>query len=469
MSNAQNITTAVLEVAVHAFSNGDPKPIDEVLSRRKFLTLTAKDRALLTEIDAVRQEGGGLDLLRPRLLANHIDLLERLEKIETDNLGLSPAWWMTQWDLLQRPFLSQELSALAGDLGRGETDVEAARQRIEQTFKVYQANGSIQEETFMTQVSNDPTVEPVAAPPMAWIDGLLFPGYVNLSGTWKSGKTWFCLVASICIQAGIPFLGRNVRKGKVAWIQIDMPVWSFLNYCRQLRAGMGLPEIGIPFMSDGRIDLKLPEHQRQLAAKLKELGTEILFIDSGRGVSTVKENDSDEVAGITRSFLCAELRDRLGITVVLITHAAKGGTGSRGSGEWDAACDSTMVFTKTDPDSDTTTVSCRGRHFPATFTFEIDDLGADGGDGVALREVEARKPGRPPTTDTKVEDFLRAAPAGEWYSLRSISASKKDGGAGVRFGKAKEEVERLCGRGLVEHDGGTEGSRKWRWCPNCRG
>ncbi len=461
------LTLEILKAAVTAWNLGDPLLLDEAIAKRSLLVLGAAGSRLLDVLAACRGEGLGINDVSTRLAVDPERTAEAnlLDQLMRDGQLLSPTTWRELWERATVPHIGAELAALASEMASGGIlsadaifHLDGVRERL--------SSAAPQEDIFDVAIANDPEREPKIILPEPWIEDLLMPGYTTVSGPWKSGKTWLMLAASIAIASGRDLFGRKVKKGKPAWLQLDMPTWSFLDYCKMLRLGMDLPEVGIPFFSDGRIDLKRPDHQAALSKKIADLGIEILFIDSGRAASTVKENESDEVAGLVRKLFCAELRDRLGCSVVLITHAAKGANGgTRGSGEFDAAADSCLSFTRGE-EGDPIQVTGRGRHPGIKFAFEIEDL-TEHGLGVALREAEpaekAKAKPKPPKEDValKVENLLRGNVA--WFSIKAIKEQ-----AGGRHQNVKAALMHLLDKALIEHDGEPESRRRWRWCLNCR-
>ncbi len=461
------LTLEILQAGVGAWINDSPLLIDEAIAKRHLLVLGAVAERLLDALAACRQDGLGLDDASTRLAVDlerkaEADLLEHLLR---EPRVISPTVWRELWERAAVPHIGAELAALANEMASGGILSADALLRID-GVRERLSSAAPQEDLFEVAIANDPEREPKIELPEPWVEDLLMPGYTTVSGPWKSGKTWLCLAASICIASGREFLGRATKKGSPAWLQLDMPSWSFIEYCRLLRLGMRLPEVGIPFFGNGRIDLKRPDHQAALVKKLEALRVDILFIDSGRAASTVKENESDEVAGLVRKLFCAELRDRRGCSVVLITHAAKGANGgTRGSGEFDAAADSCLSFARAE-EGEPIQVTGRGRHPPVKFAFTIEDQ-TDNGLGVVLREADTTEKAAPKKgnkTAQRVEDFLRSAPAGEWLSLRKVHEKAKG-----RYGAVRVAVRDLWGKGLVEHDDEADENRwKWRWREECR-
>jgi hypothetical protein len=463
------VSREIIRGAVHQWDlRGDPAWIEKLLTDQRLLKINAEEIALLETLSNAIREGLAYPDYERRLVADGDPTADFLLKVKDQGDILTVSTWEHLWSKLRGPILAQKLQSEATLLGDSAFPIKESQARIFALFEEEITKSQVEEDLFKVEITNNPEKEPKIEPPPCWIEGLLYPGYSTVSGPWKGGKTWLTLGASIAIAAGVPFLGRPTKQGRPAWLQLDMPTWSFVDYCRLLRAGMSLPIVDVPFFGDGRIDLKLPEHQRRLAQALENLQTEILFIDSGRAASSVEENNSDEVLTVTRKFICAQVRDRLGISVVLINHAAKGiQGGSRGSGEWDAAADSCLKLSK---DEDTITLKGSGRHPPVEMVFTIDDLTKNGG-GVAIRELDKeewreanREKVRKTSGPSRVENFLRAADPENWHSIRAIKES-----AGVGHRAIPGELQRLRDRGLIEsRPCSNNRGEEWRWCLECR-
>jgi hypothetical protein len=269
----------------------------------------------------------------------------------------------------------------------------------------------------------DPENEPNLVVPEPLIEGLLFPGYTMAYGKWKRArKTTAFLAMALCIQAGVPFLGRRVKRSRCAWVQRDMPINLFVQYGRKIRAGLNLPPTPIPFIGDP-INLADQGDQNLLLERLDEFPEEkrieVLFLDSSRSITRSKENDSDEVSLFVRGFLCNELRDKRGLSVVLVGHPGKHQDSVRGAGEWEAAADTVLTFTPYPGDRSKpwryTEILGEGRQSAGELAFSIKD-DSDFGGACVLSEVDeeskAREQGKDPTDTlkTRILKFVEENP-----------------------------------------------------------
>jgi hypothetical protein len=319
----------------------------------------------------------------------------------------------------------------------------------------------------------DPATDTDFPVPEALIDGILFPGLTLIHGTWKRARKTLCAVdMAYCLESGLPFLGRTVKKTRCLWVQRDMSAGKFMEYTRELRAGLGLPPIRIPLVVE-RMDIRKPADQERLLDTLKEYKPELLFLDSSRALTgNMDENESAEVAELTRTFLIDKVRDGLKIHVVLIGHPSKGGKTARGSGEWEAAADSIMHFAPHFPEGaehpDYTLVTGFGRHEDFTFAFTLDFPGERGGEGWALREVapedvaDAARVVKERTKDQSDQgavEALRNLPEGQgWLTISALRSTLNRGQHAMR-----RALIALVGRGVLETNGRVGKSLRYRF------
>jgi len=384
------LARAVMLAAVHPWHvDADHERIERCAAHAdvftgRFRSLLADVRSYISEAD----EDAAAALLRAEGKIAAADLLDELA---ADGGRMSDAVFADTFSRLAAKRDAERLYDIAIDLDHGDVTPADAWRRIDDIRRDANASGDPGDiaELFTPALFNDPLDEPPAEEPRWWWAGRLVEGYTVCSGRWKSCKTWLALALSQHIAIGESLFGLAVRQGNPAWLQLDMPTAAFLRYARLLRQGMKLSERSMPFWSSNRIDLARADHQDALVEQIERLKIDILFVDSGRAASTVKENESDEVSRLVRGLFCGRLRDELGCSVVLITHAAKGSTGgTRGSGDWDAAADSLLRVERGEK-SERIGVKTTGRHAPAEFAFGLEDLSAFGG-GVSLFDASGR-------------------------------------------------------------------------------
>jgi len=284
--------------------------------------------------------------------------------------------------------------------------------------------------------------EPEVEDPEAIVPGMLFPGVTFVSGRWKEcHKTTFIGSLIMHVNHGLPFLGREVRQMKCSFVQLDTPLPTFLQMMRGIREGsrtdasaVDIPERSILGVRRA-LDLTQTESREWLMRYCEDEKVELLVIDSRDSVFKGDENDAEQVRPFMREFLCAALRDRLGVNVVLLAHPNRSGTSTtRGSGEWEAAADSTWKLRAKKQGERTSSVDVfiSGRHAMTEFSFAVDYLESHGG-GVRIREVA--KDTRDPVLESLGE---------EWLSTSEIAECAKRS-----RGVTKAALGRLLSQGLV--------------------
>ena len=241
--------------------------------------------------------------------------------------------------------LLQKLSG--GDLAA----VEELRRLVQQYDRASVLTGGDSEVSPWVRVGTEATQQ---VPPLRFIWGQsLREGLTIVSGREKSGKTLFFLALSYSWSLGVPFLGQDCPKLRVAWFQ-EMGSQDFRRYSEEVRVGHGFPSDGCEFMAcfPRGLDLTKPEQQRLWIDHVVGLSPrpEVVIVDSLAGLHSAPEKSSEEVRKFTRGFL-VPLKEALGegSAVIGLHHQAKHGDGlsARGSTEFGAATDANAFFVAT--------------------------------------------------------------------------------------------------------------------------
>lgn len=66
------------------------------------------------------------------------------------------------------------------------------------------------------------------------IDGLLPPGLTFLAGRPKQGKSLLCLGMALAVASGTPFWGREVRRGRVVYLDLESANWRVYDRVHKL-------------------------------------------------------------------------------------------------------------------------------------------------------------------------------------------------------------------------------------------
>ena len=403
----------------------EPESLDLLIGARDLVEYEPAKRLL--EIVGRARDAGKVEF--DDVLADIDDRdVSRIYMALCDGALMSATGFRRHYEQLVMRRFAPHLEGLAKNIVAGHLDAKRsldAMAEIEDQIRRVAGDAAEDDELLRTILVNDPSTEESMPAPEWVIEGRLHPGVTMLSGPWKSGKTWLALYMTAAIATGTDFFGAPARRKKVAWLESDMGEHDIVHYGRLLREGMGYPAEPIVVYPSAKIDIANPAHQKRLARDLEARGIEVLVIDSARSSSKAKENESDEIRAVSRDFIAAELRDRLGMAVLVLAHAAKNGQqGTRGSGEWDAAADS-LIYVSAGKEGGIK-VRMTGRHAPDEYAYAVDDLTEFDG-GVRLRELDAsdvRDAGKESSSVDEVSDaiadIVRAAPISERALVRDL-------------------------------------------------
>ena len=218
MSTPESISSSLLAVAIHQLLIDNAKPIDELIQRRNVLTLPAKDLALSVELFRIRTEGGGLELLRPRLRASERDdLITRLDQIEAQDSGFSPGWWKCQWEDLCQPIQAERLQRIADDLTNKLISAEDARDQVNEALKDITAstNGTSPKHCIHRLTDQDA----LHVSETEWVISDIIPadGLTVVYGEPGSGKSFVLLDWLMAIATGSMWMDRLTTQGNVLY------------------------------------------------------------------------------------------------------------------------------------------------------------------------------------------------------------------------------------------------------------
>lgn len=143
------------------------------------------------------------------------------------------------------------------------------------------------------------TFQDVVAKEQEWmVDGLLMERSVNLLvGDSGLGKTPFGVSLGICIAAGIPFMGREVRQGRVLYCDTESTQHDFNRIIGSVSRTMGLsapPQdffFWSPYWTDRVLDAPL---SRQLFEHVEAVKPTLAFVDPLRTFWPHADQKGDE-------------------------------------------------------------------------------------------------------------------------------------------------------------------------------
>ena len=185
-----------------------------------------------------------------------------------------------------------------------------------------------------------------ALPPVEWdIDGILPTGGLSfLVGQPGAGKSLLALWFASCISLGLPWVGREVRRGRVIYIAAEgeRSIHSRLQSWKS-HYGQENVDTGIQWMPE-RLELRDPQSVETFLLAASDVLPRLVIIDTlGRCTQGTRENDSD---GMGEALGAVDrIREVLGTSVLLLAHPSRdGGDNPRGHSSQDGAADAIWVM-----------------------------------------------------------------------------------------------------------------------------
>ena len=163
------------------------------------------------------------------------------------------------------------------------------------------------------------------------IEGILRCGHKMLiSGSSKAGKSFLLMELCIAIAEGVPWLGFNVKKGRVLYVNLEIDGASCINRFLEIYAALGLEpkhaEDIVIWNLRGRA-VPLDKLVPKLTARASGGNYSAIIVDPIYKVITGDENSASEMAFFCNQFdrICTET----GCSVIYCHHHSKGLQGSK--------------------------------------------------------------------------------------------------------------------------------------------
>lgn len=260
--------------------------------------------------------------------------------------------------------------------------------------------------TIAARFAFEPAATFAARPLPPWLikDVLPQAGLAVIYGASGSGKTFLTLDLAAAVALGLPWRGRRVRKGKVAYLVAE----GAAGFAKRLRAytqehGHALGDAIV--VHGGAPNLLLPADTAALIEALKAAGPlSVVVIDTAAQVTPGgNENASEDMGRLVAN--CRKIHEATGALVLLVHHSGKDASkGARGWSGLRAAADAEIEVTRDEQGVRTASLSKQkdaadGDRYG--FTLRTVEVGRDeDGDPITSCVVEPceapeRKPGRP--------------------------------------------------------------------------
>src|SRR5581483_9224910 len=156
------------------------------------------------------------------------------------------------------------------------------------------------------------------------IQGLIpMAGLTIIASAAGEKKTWCALHMAKSIACGFHFLGQEKFpsvKGKVLYIDAEIGPKQMLE--RGMKLGFDqIPEDNMLLITGKDINFKTDEGFEQLTKMISQFGSEVIFVDTLRGVAGgMNEDKAEEVRAFLKRF--SALKNK-GISIVMIDHCRK--------------------------------------------------------------------------------------------------------------------------------------------------
>jgi hypothetical protein len=163
-------------------------------------------------------------------------------------------------------------------------------------------------------------------PPLEWlIEGLWTDKSRGLiAGNPGVGKTWLAIHMLISVVSGQKCLGQFEPKNVGPGLLIEEEA-SHLNLARRIHAlarGSGITSLPNLYHMTRQFP-KIPTHEREIIALIKNAGIKMVVFDSLRRFHTAKENSADDMQAVLDSF--ARIGMETDSSIILIHHLSKRG------------------------------------------------------------------------------------------------------------------------------------------------
>ncbi len=222
-------------------------------------------------------------------------------------------------------------------------------------------------------------MEAANLPPRDWlIDGLLARNAVGFfGGAPKVGKSWLALELALCVALGVPFLGHEVsRKGRVLYFLGEESTPDVKSRADRLLKGRGrtAQEVGDNlFLAEGVPYLEQQEHRDSLIEVVREMRPELVVFDPLERFLTAGDTNSSKEMRAVNNYYREELARRCQIGVIVVHHTDKKGHGLRGTGDFRAVSELTVLLGEHSGGSAHVKIEMRNARPPEPFLLTLQD------------------------------------------------------------------------------------------------
>lgn len=176
---------------------------------------------------------------------------------------------------------------------------------------------------------NEETERPELAPEQ--IHGVLRKGHKMLiSGPSKAGKSFLMMQLAMAMAEGLPFLGMQVEKGKVLYMNLEIDDNSFKNRLWDIYEKKGVKSHGsIAIWNLRGHAMTMTDLVPKIVRKAKDFKPDMIILDPIYKVITGDENNASEMGQFCNQF--DKVIRSLGCSMVYCHHHSKGAQGAKKS------------------------------------------------------------------------------------------------------------------------------------------
>ncbi len=272
-------------------------------------------------------------------------------------------------------------------------------------------------------------------PARDWLVDGLWPeeavGFIG--GPPKAGKSWLALDLSLCIATGERFLGREVRRGKVLYfLGEDCLPDQVVRGDRLLRGhGLSIAKVKEGLFLAERIPCLEEEKDRAaLVAAVRDMHPDLVVFDPLERFLGQGDGNSSKDMRVVNNFFRQELARGCGTSVCVVHHTDKKAKGLRGTGDFRAVSEVTLLFSEPAQGSVLVTTEMRGSRPPEPFRLTLLDLPDGSARWIRSDETSPQATGKP-DREAEAKDFLLQA-GSEGVTLEAAQKHLKMRAAAVK-------------------------------------
>ena len=184
---------------------------------------------------------------------------------------------------------------------------------------VEESNDTLPEDEAVEDFDNLPDLAPEL------IGGILREGHkMLLAAPSKAGKSFMLMELCVCVGEGLNWIGRNVRRGKVLYVNLELDRISCMHRLKDIYGALGIqrPSSNVRILNLRGRSVPLDKLAPILIRRYKDKGLKLIVIDPIYKVITGDENAASDMASFCNLF--DAIATECGCAMVYSHHFSKG-------------------------------------------------------------------------------------------------------------------------------------------------